>query len=67
MKKARVHEWAWRYVGKSTVCGLIETAASGRVAVVNDLGTVEIAERCKNCERIRAALVASRKPEATAV
>lgn len=63
----RVHEWAWGDVGRRTVCGLVGFGARGRaqlarMQVVSDLGAVEAANRCRNCERMRAAIGASSKP-----
>lgn len=66
MTPRRSHEWAWGAVGRRTVCGL--GAGSGissnldRLAVVVDLGALPAGERCRNCERMRAAIGASRVP-----
>jgi hypothetical protein len=62
MKTPRIHEWAWGDIRKRTVCGQVVAAAGGRVTVVNDLGAVDLAQRCKNCERMRAAIGTSRDP-----
>lgn len=71
MNRPRIHEWAWGDVGHRTVCGLVGFGARGRAAllrmqVVHDLGPVERANRCGNCERMRAAIGASSKPVAHA-
>jgi hypothetical protein len=60
-----VHEWAWGDVGRRTVCGLVGFGVRGRaqlarMQVVHDLGPVELADRCGNCERMRAAIGTSR-------
>lgn len=60
---ARTHEWAWGSIGGRTVCG--QTRCSG-LAVVVDLGAVREAERCGNCERMRAAIGTSSRPPAAA-
>lgn len=57
---ARVHEWAWGDVGRRTVCGLVRELY--RATIVADLGCIELAQRCKNCDRMRAAIGASSKP-----
>lgn len=54
MSKARFHEWAWGYVTVRTVCGLISEPA--RRNAVFDLDNVAAADRCKNCDRMRAAI-----------
>ncbi len=64
MTKLRKHEWAWGDVGRRTVCGQQATAfVAGKLdgVTVHDLGVVDLADRCKNCERMRAASGASRK------
>jgi hypothetical protein len=65
--RPRVHEWAWGDVGRRTVCGLVGFGVRGRaqlarMQVVHDLGPVEQANRCRNCERMRAAIGASSRP-----
>lgn len=60
MSARRVHEWAWGDVGRRTVCG--NWARLERLEVVADLGPVELARRCGNCERMRAAIGASSRP-----
>lgn len=57
----RVHEWAWGEVGTRTVCGRGETYISRHdQAIVCNLGAVALDKRCKNCERMRAAIGASK-------
>jgi hypothetical protein len=60
---ARYHEWAWGAEGTRTVCGLTAGLDDGRVTVVGDIGAVELKWRCKNCERMRAAIGASKQVE----
>lgn len=67
MSSPRTHEWAWGDVGSRTVCGLVGIGVRGaaqlaRMQVVHDLGPIEPANRCRNCERMRAAIGASSKP-----
>lgn len=57
----RVHEWSWGDVGRRTVCGL----GPGREIVIN-LGAVEVEQRCRNCERMRAATGTSSRGEVDA-
>jgi hypothetical protein len=68
MKKARTHEWTRGWAGINTVCGLMPRHFAGNLAehAVNDLGDVDVADRCKNCERMRAAIGASRQPKGLA-
>lgn len=54
MSTPRFHEWAWGYVTVRTVCGL--TSAAALRNAVSDLGNVEAADRCQNCERMREAI-----------
>lgn len=49
-----VHEWAARDVGIRTVCGLTRIKPGARV--VRDLGEIVAEYRCKNCDRMRAAI-----------
>lgn len=70
----RVHEWAWGDVGRRTCCGFepLEPGARlvsrgrgsllRRIRAVDDLGVIAPAERCRNCERMRAAIGASSRP-----
>lgn len=60
--KPRVHEWAWGDVGRRTVCGQTQRL----VFVVLDLGNVVKDERCKNCERMRAAIGTSKELQGAA-
>lgn len=60
MTSRRVHEWAWGDVGERTVCGLARDLH--RAQVVFDLGGTPDAQRCKNCERMRASIGASSRP-----
>lgn len=61
---SRVHEWSWGEVGRRrTVCGLLGLQLP---EVVSDLGAVEPARRCHNCDRMRAAIGASRPGAAPA-
>jgi len=53
------HEWAWGDIGTRTVCGLTEGPALANA--VNDLGDVDLVDRCKSCERMRGAIGASKK------
>lgn len=66
MNRPRAHEWAWGDVGRRTVCGLVARTQLARMQVVHDLGTIERANRCGNCERMRAAIGTSGKPVANA-
>lgn len=50
----RIHEWAWGDTRRRTVCGLTQGLLVK--TVVADLGAVEPAQRCRNCERMRAAI-----------
>ena len=62
----RVHEWAWGDVGNPTVCGLLPGLRPREVD--EDLGTVNVDWRCKNCERMRASIGTSRRlPEPTPI
>lgn len=68
MRQSRKHEWAWGDVGKRTVCGLMGGLYDSTLAdfTVHDLGDIEAAERCRNCERMRSAIGTSiRSTEAT--
>lgn len=73
----KIHEWAWGDVGRRTCCGLepLEPPAApggdarrgepGRrrlLRAVNDLAPIADGYRCRNCERMRAAIGASSKP-----
>lgn len=58
----RAHEWAWGDVGRRSVCGIAQRLDRHRI--VSDLGAVDPAARCKNCERMRAAIGASSRPVA---
>lgn len=49
-----VHEWAKGDVSIRTVCGLTRIKANARV--VRDLGEIVAEYRCKNCDRMRAAI-----------
>jgi hypothetical protein len=60
----RTHEWAWGDVGRRTVCGLVHRLH--RIQVVSDLGPFAPEDRCRNCERMRAAIGASSKPVVSA-
>ena len=64
-KNLRKHEWAQGDVGSRTVCGRTGFLASEDLArvTVHDLGDVDVAERCKNCERTRAMTGTSNKHE----
>jgi len=68
--RLRIHEWAWGDVGRRTVCGLVGLGVRGRTKlaayaqVVSDLGAVEDASRCRNCERMRATIGTSSRPVA---
>ena len=68
--RLRIHEWAWGDVGRRTVCGLVGLGVRGRTRlaayaqVVSDLGAVEDANRCRNCERMRATIGTSSRPVA---
>lgn len=69
MNRPRIHEWAWGDVERRTVCGLVGFGARGRaqlarMQVVHDLGAVDQANRCRNCERMRAAIGTSSAHEA---
>ncbi len=71
MTRPRIHEWAWGDVERRTVCGLVAIGVRGRarlarMQVVHDLGPIEQAQRCRNCERMRAAIGASSEPLAEA-
>jgi len=70
-KKPRTHEWTQGYIGSRTVCGLRVPPSQLHHAnlvgiTVYDLGDVEVADRCKNCMRMRAAIGTSKKLEAQA-
>lgn len=69
----RYHEWAWGDVGRRTCCGLEpfepgperRGSRNGRrrlLRAVNDLATIAPVDRCRNCERMRAAIGASSRP-----
>jgi hypothetical protein len=58
--RPRFHEWAWGDVARRTVCG--QTTPAVQRNTVSDLGNVAIADRCGNCERMRAAIGTSSKP-----
>jgi hypothetical protein len=62
-RNLRKHEWAWGDVGVRTVCGLMAGYFNSNLEdhTVHDLGVVGLADRCKNCERMRAAIGTSRK------
>jgi hypothetical protein len=62
VKKLRTHEWAWGHVDKHTVCGLATGHPGQQIHVMHDLSNAAAADRCKNCERMRAAIGTSRKP-----
>jgi hypothetical protein len=75
MKKPRMHEWAYGDVGRRTVCGLTGAgigreqplvAANAGGVTVHDLGDVDVADRCKNCERMRATIGTSKRPKGPA-
>ena len=60
----RTHEWAWGDVGQRTVCGIVHVSLE-RALIVSNLGTVALRQRCRNCDRLRAAYGASSRPVAS--